>query len=162
VHRAKLIHRHCCLTRRQVATIMVMTGSINDTWHLYWLHVLGMKTGRIHYLQWHSQDLEVGVTGNLGDRSLQAWSSGRWSPWRLTASNCAHFCVLSQTAWAAGIQDGPVPPHIQKQTETVGLVQSSDIIIYHNVWPRWAGTSNPPPIFSPQILAVPVTQPDWG
>ena len=168
MHWAKLIHRHCCLTRRQVATIMVMTGSINDTWHLYWLHVLGMKTGRIHYLQWHSQDLEVGVTGCLGDRSLQAWSRDRWSPWRLTAyygylaaKLCTFLCIKPNcmsrwyTRWSC-------TPPIQKQTETVGLVQSSDIIIYHNVWPRWAGTSNPPPIFSPQILAVPVTQPDWG
>jgi len=120
VHWAKLIHRHCCLTRRQVATIMVMTGSINDTWHLYWLHVLGMKTGRIHYLQWHSQDLEVGVTGCLGDRSLQAWSRGRWSPWRLTAyygylaaKLCTFLCIKPNcmsrwyTRWSC------TPPHTE-------------------------------------------------
>jgi len=33
----------------------------------------------------------------------------------------------------------------QKQTKTVGLVQSWDIIIHQDVWPRWSGTPTPPP-----------------
>jgi len=52
----------------------------------------------------------------------------------------------------------------QKQTETVGLVHSLDILIRHAVWLFGQDDPAPPPhpIFFPRILAIYMTRPDWG
>ena len=62
--------------------------------------------------QWSSQHLEVGGTGHRG--------SGE----KLDCSACL-FAELSI-----------VTDRANKETETLCLVQSLDIIIHHSVWPR--------------------------
>lgn len=49
------------------------------------------------------------------------------------------LCIVLVSAYGLRIR---VRRWAQKQTETVGLVQSSDII-HHDVWPRWSGTPIP-------------------